>query len=289
MGLRQFIDNLRYLGRYNIKSMQNDVLVVKNGLDFMKYEINDDLKSLAVPKILDTRQTIDYLLEHSDKSLARFGDGEVFLIKNQSIPFQTASPELSKRLTEVLTSKNDKVEIGLPNLMCLSVRDYDMRLKDFTRRFWGANSDWLIKQIDLNRTYLNTAFTAPTDDAEILNGIRMLWKDKDITVICGDRVIKKVKYNVFDCAKSVEYIYAPTVNAFDKYDEILLRAKSVPKDRLICIVLGPTATVLAYDLALLGYRALDIGHVVKSYDLFLSNNGNIDMDDKQFAAFWAKD
>jgi len=35
---------------------------------------------------------------------------------------------------------------------------------------------------------------------------------------------------------------------------------------LILIALGPTATVLAYDLALIGYWAIDIGHVDLEYE-----------------------
>ncbi|MBU4465609.1 MAG: DUF1792 domain-containing protein, partial [Actinobacteria bacterium] len=34
-------------------------------------------------------------------------------------------------------------------------------------------------------------------------------------------------------------------------------------------ILGPTATVLAYDLHRAGYRALDLGHIAKSYDWWL--------------------
>lgn len=33
--------------------------------------------------------------------------------------------------------------------------------------------------------------------------------------------------------------------------------------------MGPTATVLAYDLHLLGYQALDIGHIDIEYEWFL--------------------
>ena len=42
--------------------------------------------------------------------------------------------------------------------------------------------------------------------------------------------------------------------------------KKLPKDRLILIVLGPTAKPLAYDLTKLGYRALDLGHMAKAYE-----------------------
>jgi len=37
------------------------------------------------------------------------------------------------------------------------------------------------------------------------------------------------------------------------------------------MALGPTATVLAYDLCKAGYRALDIGHLDICYELFLRN------------------
>lgn len=38
---------------------------------------------------------------------------------------------------------------------------------------------------------------------------------------------------------------------------------------LFIAALGPTATVLAYDLAKAGYRALDVGHVDTMYEWFL--------------------
>ena len=69
-----------------------------------------------------------------------------------------------------------------------------------------------------------------------------------------------------DSAKSVNYIYGPKAHAFRDYDRLLAEAKAQPKDRLMIVVLGPTATVLAYDLAKAGYQALDIGHLGKAYD-----------------------
>ena len=40
---------------------------------------------------------------------------------------------------------------------------------------------------------------------------------------------------------------------------------------LIIIALGPTATVLAYDLAKEGYQALDMGHFDIEYEWYLRN------------------
>jgi hypothetical protein len=44
-------------------------------------------------------------------------------------------------------------------------------------------------------------------------------------------------------------------------------------DKLILIALGPTATVLAYDLAKKGYQAIDIGHLPSCYEVV--KNGNM--------------
>ena len=40
-------------------------------------------------------------------------------------------------------------------------------------------------------------------------------------------------------------------------------------DKLFLLSAGPTATILAYDLAQRGYQALDIGHLPNCYDQYL--------------------
>ena len=57
----------------------------------------------------------------------------------------------------------------------------------------------------------------------------------------------------------------------DEYDKLLNSAKKIDKNNLVIVILGPTAKVLAYDLHLLGYRVLDLGHIAKDYDLVMQN------------------
>jgi hypothetical protein len=45
------------------------------------------------------------------------------------------------------------------------------------------------------------------------------------------------------------------------------------KNRLVLIALGPTASVLAYDMAKAGYQALDIGHIDLEYEWMLKGKG----------------
>ena len=72
-------------------------------------------------------------------------------------------------------------------------------------------------------------------------------------------------------ARSIKRIIAPTLNAFDKYDTLFELAKQQPKESLFLICLGPTATILAYDLAESGYQAIDSGHLDVEYEWFLKN------------------
>ena len=75
--------------------------------------------------------------------------------------------------------------------------------------------------------------------------------------------------DLLDKAKSIKRILCPAENAFDKYEEILNNCLKFQKDCLILIALGPTATVLAYDLGNKGYHALDIGHIDIEYEWYL--------------------
>lgn len=75
--------------------------------------------------------------------------------------------------------------------------------------------------------------------------------------------------NLFDGAKSISRIVCPARSAFDKYDEILSAFNDISPDKLVLAALGPTATVLAYDLCNEGYQAIDIGHLDVEYEWFL--------------------
>ena len=76
--------------------------------------------------------------------------------------------------------------------------------------------------------------------------------------------------DILDGAKSISrIIFCPVKNAFNKYDQILSAFNDIDTDNLILVALGPTATVLAYDLCKKGYQAVDIGHISEEYECFL--------------------
>ena len=62
----------------------------------------------------------------------------------------------------------------------------------------------------------------------------------------------------------------PAENCWACASEILKTTLSVSKDfDLVILALGPTATVLANDLAMNGIQALDLGHLDIEYEWFL--------------------
>jgi len=93
-----------------------------------------------------------------------------------------------------------------------------------------------------------------------------IWNDRDIVFIEGEKSRLGVGNDLFDNVRSIRRILCPPRDAFDRYDDILNEARKLEKDVLFLIALGPTATVLAYDLSQAGYQAIDAGHVDVEYE-----------------------
>ena len=94
-------------------------------------------------------------------------------------------------------------------------------------------------------------------------------------MIEGEKSRMGVGNDLFNNAKSIKRILCPAENAYAHYKEIYSKAvELISKDDLVLIALGPTATVLAHDLFLAGYQAVDIGHVDISYEWYLRGVSN---------------
>lgn len=89
-----------------------------------------------------------------------------------------------------------------------------------------------------------------------------IWNNRRVVLVEGAGSRAGVGNDLFDGAKCVKRVICPPRNAFDVYFEILNAVKTrVEKDLLVLICLGYTATFIAYDLSLLGYQVIDLGHV----------------------------
>lgn len=254
--------------------------IIKYIFSKLKYNITVELYNLlyafhhkqkVIPKVASIDETICKIVNEKC-SVSRFGDGEILLTNQKSIGFQKGDALLAQRLIEVIQSNNVK------HLICISdvFNDLD-RYNRRARRFWRTHfflfgnlwDKYLIKE----RTYYNTFMTRPYMDfvskSESMNWFRHLkeiWTDRDVVFIEGEKSRIGVGNDLFENTHSVRRILCPPTNAYDKYDQILNEALKLNKEVLFLVALGPTATVLAYDLFLNGYQAIDIGHVDIEYE-----------------------
>lgn len=105
---------------------------------------------------------------------------------------------------------------------------------------------------------------------ETISRIRKIWEKRHCVIVEGEGTRMGVGNDLFDNAFIDGRLLCPSVDAFKKYDRILDYIRSnISKEALILIALGMTATVLAYDLALIGYQAIDIGHIDIEYEWYL--------------------
>lgn len=274
--IKIFAKNIGYLFKYDIKKISNES-VTKHGLnlilDGIKFEIDCDLKNIKKPKIMSAMQTINQLIEKK-ASFCRFGDGEFCLIYGEEIAFQKFDKKLSQRLIEILQSNLDSIFVGLNHSYFSSVDGMRQLPKNFIRS-WVAENRKKISDLSIpGQQYYDAGCTQlyamyeDYDFKEYFSKIKELWRGREIVIICGKTVFDSIQINIFDCAKSIDYKYAPSKDAFEVYDDLLIEALKLDKEKLIIAILGPTATVLAYDLAMRGYQALDFGHIAKDYDYF---------------------
>ncbi|HMI00855.1 MAG TPA: GT-D fold domain-containing glycosyltransferase [Pedobacter sp.] len=274
---KNFVDNILFLFKYNIQERNISAESLNHYLDNIRYEIQGDMKIPVRPEIEDPRSTLEKIITEKC-SVSRFGDGEFELLQGKSIEFQVSSTRLQERLREILISNNQNVMICIPHYFWYSIEDCNSTIKDYTRGKVSQRRTNYEQLLLKNKRYFATEFTQlymtydqKIDLTEYFERLRSIWLGRDITVIQGSGITKGFKFDIFDNALSVNYLYAPSRDAFSQYDVILENAKQTDKGRLILIILGPTATVLAYDLAISGFQALDLGHTAKDFNFYKNN------------------
>lgn len=231
-------------------------------------------KTVKPPIVMSTDETLDKIV--NDKySVSRYGDGEFALMRGENLLFQPYSNELSLRLKEIIKSQQKGHMVGIPNVF--TDMDWcDEKPKKYWDKYLNLNRHKVYKMINMKKEYYDSLVTRLYIDhknkgkaEERFSKIKKLWANRDIIIIEGDQSRLGVGNDLFNDAGSIERIICPPTDAFSQYDRILGLAKKQDKSKLILIALGATATVLAYDLSICGYQAIDIGHIDIEYEWYL--------------------
>jgi len=220
--------------------------------------------------VMSMADTINYICDHR-VSIARIGDGEFECIAGNSIPFQKHSISLQNRLLEVLGADPYNCLIGFqpyagPNL------DQITNYKQFTYAdsCFAQIGRTLIEHTSSDRIYANAMISRTQAFQELgVVEVKRLWTDRDVVVVTGRGSAFSMDPRLFDNVRSVANIYGLSAHAFSRYEQLLTACLQFSEHHLFLLSLGPTATVLAYDLSHRGYQALDIGHVSNCFHEFI--------------------
>lgn len=247
-------------------------------MDNLNYEIYANSKELkkACPKIVDVESTVRILVNEK-KCLARFGDNEFELMFGRlRTNYQDIDSRLAVRLRDVLDSHENNLMIAIADNYGSLEKYTDKAAKDIRMYLTKEVRENHMRLLDLNREYYDAYLSRPymmyrdkTSAKDKFDQIKGLWNKEEILIVEGEYTRFGVGNDLLDNAKKVQRIIAPAKNAFGQYQKIKDAVCRHGKNKLILAILGPTATVLAYDLAREGYWIVDIGQLDVEYGWYL--------------------
>lgn len=259
------------------REIQNYERTYKIKIENMKYEIMDEVKNekVKLPQIVPISETLDLII-NKNCSIVRFGDGEFGLIdKHRFHKFQKNDDKLAERLAEVLDSNEERCLVAIADNYGSLEQMTDRGAESIRMYMTSGAREIQMRMLNLDRKYHNAYLTRPyiyfkdKDNAgKRFNNIKKIWENRDVVIIEGHETRLGIGNDLLDQAKSVRRILGPSTNAFDYYDAILKAALRIEKSVLFLVALGPTATVLTYDLYKYGYQAIDIGHIDVEYEWY---------------------
>ena len=225
-------------------------------------------------KVQDMEDTIEELI-HTEKSLVRFGDGEIVVLQGKDIVFQQSSAEIAEGLKRIISYSHDNLIVALPQIF-EGVEQYKPPSRQFWKEHLLGGRKVYRKYCNKNKVYGNAFFSrfyyAYADKEKCrqwISQIKLLWKDKNIVIVEGVTSHNGAGNDLFAGAKSIERIICPAKNAMACYDEIIMACKAYPRDSLFLLSVGITAKFLAEELYLSGYRVIDIGNLDMEYEWYL--------------------
>lgn len=241
-------------------------LAVRDALDEWMIRINRDKIEYFIdnyPEVRSPEETVRRIA--AGASWVRLNDGEYnLLIGLDKRAYQKLNAALVQRLREILKAEHDNILIGIS-----IIDDYD-NLRSLWKKFIVRKGNRTLKLFDSQRTYYSGLISrllfekGEAFDRNIAL-IKSMWEGKKVLFVVGKNSRFFFVEELFDNVATHEFLYAPAKDAFLHYESILDDVRAYPKDWMVIISLGPTATVLAYDLALEGYQALDFGQIPSVY------------------------
>lgn len=280
-----------------VSSVKNVQYLINNGYftkklfvdSLMKLNSNEE-NGLDV-KVLGILDTLNYVMAHSS-SVARFGDGEMDIITGHSIPYQDYDENLANELKNIISSESNESLVVCLSDVFEGLDRYNQSAVDFWKQHLNKNYIYyksLCKAPWYGSTFISRPYMDLVDKSlsnMYFKNIKNLWDKRDILIVEGVNSRSGVGNDLFDNANSVERIICPSKNAYSKIDEIESLIERHAENKLVLLILGPTAKVLAKRLSIKKFQAIDMGHIDSEYEWFkMKATTKVKLDHKHTAEY----
>lgn len=226
--------------------------------------------------IMSPEETIAYI-KNNNCSVARLGDGEFSIMMQSGAPtFEKGSPEMGEQMKKVFAHQSSDLLICLPSILS-SKKLMDYRDISFWKNWALYNQQNVVEEIrkliseeyvfgcaEISRPY--STCKRIEDAKKTFDSLKELWENKNILIVEGAQTRMGVGNDLLTNSKSIKRILIPPEDAFSKYNKILTSVLKNYNNELILLAAGPTATILASDLAYNNIQAIDIGHLDIQYE-----------------------
>ncbi len=254
-----------------MKQLMEKIKLVLCNISYQLYK-NKILKNKIRVSSID--ETIDCMI-NSNKSLVRFGDGEISIIEGRAIKLQEYDDRLACRLSDILSYQNEEIIVGIPDIFD-SLELYTKQSRKFWKIHLFFSRKTYEKYCNPGKIYANAFFSRlyyifedKESSAKWFRRIREIWKGKDIVLVEGEATHTGVGNDLLCDVGSIERILCPSLDAYLAYEQIKKACLKTEKEKLILLALGNTAKILTVDLAEAGYRVIDIGNLDLEYEWYL--------------------
>lgn len=291
--IKNIIRNMNYLSKHSLWDDHEEMIVYITNkiLDDVSYEYNIDYPGKKKLQILDTDETLS-LIEKGKNSFIRTGDGEIKLMMGYDHPFQKYNKKIADILINALEQPRNNLLIGIN-------RNYFIPLipkenPKFYRRNAYELRNFYLKHCKESVTYIDAScigFRAYNGSKNELikhyERWRNLFKNRDIVIVCGEGILDSFEYDVFELAKSKEFIYGPKTNAWSQHDYLIDKIlNTVAKNKVLVFILGQAGKAMMVELSDMGYKCWDVGHLAKYYNAIMTN---MEWNEKNISKFYAPD
>ncbi len=262
-----------------IRELQNEIQknrIYQARLDSAPYEWG--IKKIKVPEIKSAELLLKKMLLDGS-SLCRYGDADFEIILGRDRAwYQKKNANLAKYLKEILRINDPGINIAIAQDFS-GFECYKEKAADGIRLYMAGNvrhevASLLSDEVTYYDAYVSRPYYIYKDskNADVIFPLfKKLWNNRDVCIIEGLFGRFGIGNDLLSNAGGVSRIACPARNAWDKYELIKSYIiNNIQKDKLLLISLGSTATVLAYELALEGYQAVDIGQLDNEYDWYLA-------------------